>query len=172
VTTSPDPASKFRETYSRMSDDELLRLAAQRDTLLDIGRQELEAEMRQRGLDDRTVASFESNERKEAEYEKRQTDSRKSEAAEARLRVGQRLIIFVLTAVAMDQIIARLFSLNSKAVEGLAEASISVAIGLSVLGWIFPKRWSPWKTTLVMAFGLATAIYLFMLVILMTASHS
>lgn len=169
---SHDTLNRLRETYSRMSDEELLRLAIQKDTLLDVGKQELESEMQRRGLDTKAVASFESKERKALESEEWETHRRKSEAAEARLRVGQRLITLVVTAVAMNMITARIFSLSGNVIEGLTSASMSMALALSFLGWILPEKWSPWRKTFAMALGLAAAIYLFVLVMWMTASRS
>jgi hypothetical protein len=59
-----------------MSDDELLQLATQKDTLLDVGVRELETEIQRRGLQDRAAAraraaGLESRVRKEIENEMR-----------------------------------------------------------------------------------------------------
>ena len=63
--------SNIRQTYSKMSDDEILRLATQRESLTPLEKEVLRAEIQKRGLESAAAVSFGLSEEEAVQREKR-----------------------------------------------------------------------------------------------------
>jgi hypothetical protein len=100
--------SNISDTYSKMSDDELLRLANQKDSLLSSGQEALKIEMQKRGMEEAAVVSFRLREDELARQESHQVTPEKSrlkDAAYWALGLAIMAGVFLLIALLMRGIV-------------------------------------------------------------------
>jgi hypothetical protein len=79
---SDSRADEFENTYSQKSDNELVNLATLRDSLRDVARQALDAEIRKRGLDDTSVAAYKAGQIEGFERRQEPTKGEKAEGCQ------------------------------------------------------------------------------------------
>ncbi len=157
------------ETYSKMSDDELLRLANQKDSLLPLGQEALKSEMQKRGMDEAAVVSFRFREEDAARQEKQRATSGKQARAKNRLEGFKRLGIFVTAAIVTDWLAGELFSLPSKAIYELTKVSLYLALAASGLTLGFGGAWLTIRRTIAIAGGLSVCLWVWVFYMVATA---
>jgi hypothetical protein len=160
--------SEISEVYSKMSEDELLRLASQKDSLLPLGQEVLKTEMQKRGMDETAVVSFRLGEEELAQQEKQRTTSEKKARAKNRHENFKRMGIFLTAAIVTDWLASQLFNLPSKAIEALTQMSLYLAFAASGLALGFGGTWLTVRKTIAVAAGLSVCFLAW--VIYMTAT--
>jgi len=157
------PSYKFAEHYAQMSNDELLRLAAQKDSLLEVARHALGNELARRGFGSGGVADYEKEEAQRLEHRRKETISESRNVWRRRSKT----LLYVMILFGGDLLtvwgISNLFNLPAEAVRILTNMSLKCALGVAVLGIAFAGRWVNLKTTLATAgiFSLALFLWVF-----------
>jgi len=162
--------SNISDTYSKMSDDELFRLANQKDSLLPLGQEALKSEMQKRGMDEVAVVSFRLREEEVARQESQRATSGKQARAKKRLEGFKRLGIFVTAAIVTDWLASQLFNLPSKAIEALTQVSLYLAFAASGLAWAFGGTWLTIRKTIAIATGLSVCLLVWVIYMVATAA--
>lgn len=144
-------ASTFGEKYATMSDDELLRLASQKDSLLPVAQEVLMVEMQKRGLNDAAVATHRRAEAEASQREGQETKSDKERRSKRRLESLVRLGILV-AAILTDWLVTKMLGLSSEVIYFFTQMSLYSALGLFVVT-TFVGAWWTLKRTIVLVAG-------------------
>jgi hypothetical protein len=146
-----------------MDNDELLRLAAQKDSLRDLPRRALEIEMRNRNLGDGSVRTHEQDEKESLERERKERISASAEHWKRRLATLFYLAILFGGVVFADWAISQVLNLPAEATYALTKISLNCALALAVLGIAFARRRLTLNTTLVATGMLSLGLFLWVL---------
>lgn len=149
------------ETYKGMSDDDLLRVALDKDNLADEAKLTLEAELTRRGLGDGAARQYAQDLR---EREQRSQAESRAEAQGRRRRWldgAKRLGIFVLGAIVADCVLEYGCGIRDpEALRALSAFTIRIGFAGFGLSLVIGGRWLTVKRTWL----LAAALYLGMFV--------
>jgi hypothetical protein len=156
--------------YSKMSDDELLRLASQKDSLLPLGQKVLKTEMQKRGMDEAAVASFQVREEEAARQDSQRTRVEKQVRAKNRLESFKGLGIFLTAAIVTDWLASKLFNLPSEAITILTKISLSLALAAFFLAKTFGGAWLTVRKTIALAAGLSVCLLVWVIYMVVTAA--
>jgi len=148
------PSTKFAGHYAKLNNHEVLRLAAQKDSLLEAARQALESELAKRGLGTASVAAYERGESEVLEQQEnhRRLDSRNT--WKRRFEVSGYLAILITGDLVTISLIHTVLNLPAEAVRVLTKISLQCALAVAAMGMAFAGRWVTLKTTL-----LTTALF-------------
>jgi hypothetical protein len=161
--------SEISEMYSKMNDDELLRLASQKDSLLPLGQEVLKTEMQKRGIDETAVVSFQIDEEAVAQQEKLRASSEKQARAKHKRENFKRLGIFLTAAIITDWLASVLFRLPSNAIYALTQVSLYIAFAAYGLAWGFGGAWLTIRKTIAIAAGLSICFLVWVIYMVATA---
>jgi hypothetical protein len=150
----------FRESYSRLSDTELLHLATQKESLRDDARQALEEEMQHRGIDGESVMKFEEQERQAIDLESKRKKIEKSEKWKKRFEILIRLVIFVLAAIIPDEIGGNIFKLPNEVILVMTRISLYFVLAAFFLSISFGGKWLTFRKSLILAGLCSIGIFL------------
>ena len=148
------PSQKFAEHYAKLNNDEVLRLAAQKDSLLEAAQKALESELAKRGLGTASVAAYERGESEVLEQQKNHKRLDRRTTWKRRFEVASYLAILITGDVVTVSLIQTVLNLPAEAVRVLTKISLQCALALAAMGIAFAGRWVNLKTTL-----LTTAIF-------------
>lgn len=155
----------YCDTYSKMSDDELLRLADQKDSLLPLGQEALTNEMRKRGMDEGAVARFRLSEEEATRQDNEGTTLAKQVRAKNGFKNIKRTGIFMTAAIVTDVLASNLFSLSGEATYLLTKMSLYLAFAASGLAWGYGGTWLTTRKTIALAAGLSACFLIWVLYI-------
>jgi hypothetical protein len=162
--------TEISETYSKMSDDELLRLANQNDSLLPVGQKVLAAEMQKREMDNAAVVSFRLREEELARQESHRATFEKQARAKKRRENFKRLGIFLTAAIVTAVLASELFRLPSAASASLTHISLSLFLGLFFITKAFGGAWLTIRKSIALAAGLSVCIFGWVIYMTVTAA--
>lgn len=149
----------FAQHYSAVGDDELLRLAAQKNSLREAANQALEMEMRKRGLGDDLIATREQKERQSFQHEVEERAAR----WKSRFAVVGFLATFFSGIIFSDWAISKIFNLPGNATDILTQISLDGGCAVAVLGVAFARPRLSLKTTLVTTAVFSGGLFLWIL---------
>lgn len=150
--------SAFGDTYAAMSDDELIGLASQKDSLLPVAQETLTVEMQKRELDESAVANHRLADEEATQREKQQAKTAKAARSRRRIENLKRLGILVAAAIATDWLISKLLGLPTEAIAALTDVSVYAATGLFFATLAVGGDWWTLKRSLGLAVGLSVCL--------------
>jgi cation transport ATPase len=149
--TSLQRPSDFRQTYSQMSTEELLRLAAQKDTLVDAAQKELNAELSRRGGNTAVVEAYAKQEEREDNLEKQAKQDEKLRRRRVRLAHFYRLALFMGTAILTTLAAIFLFKMSPDAAQLMTTISLNLALALFFLTFAISGKWLTFRRSVYIA---------------------
>jgi hypothetical protein len=161
----------FSETYRGKSNDELLRLVREKDSLQEAARRALDLEMEKRGLGADAAARFEKQQREEAMRALEIPIAQKQSRGNWMLNIVECSLIFGTAAVLTVMVAASVFKFPYEAVRRLTEISLKAALALAFLIGAFGSRWITLKRIVVSAVILSVALFGFIVWLDGTASR-
>jgi hypothetical protein len=148
VPPGDDPQSRFAETYSRMSSDELKRIFLDRNTLVPQATSALERECAKRGIDEASAKAYRELEVRDVEESKRE---KVAERHEHRRTVWPQRAILLGGGIVTPLLAEYAFGLSNEVVYLLTKMTLYLALAAIALTWAIGGRWLTVKRTWIAA---------------------
>lgn len=164
--------SRFADTYSRMSSDELKRVMLERDTLVPQAASALEQECAKRGLDETSAKTYQDETAQATEKTKRENEAIRNESLTRRRTMWLQTGIFVGVAILTALLAEYVVGLPSNAVYLLTKMLVNLAIAAIVLSWAFGGRWLTVKRACIAAILLNGGVLIWILLTVSNVQNS
>jgi hypothetical protein len=149
----------FSETYKAKSNDALLRLVREKDTLQDAARRALDLEIEKRGLGGEAFAHFERQELKVAKRAEEVAVVQSESNGRWMLNMVNCFLIFGTAAILTVALAGYIFKPPSEAIRLLTKMSVKVALGLAFIASAVSSRWLTLKRIVLSSLILAAALF-------------
>ena len=164
-------ATDFAETYGRKSNDELLRLVGEKDSLQETARHALDCELNKRGLGEGDVADLEKREKEESRNVADQVIIKQATRGNWLGTLVTCAISFAAAAVLTVVLADYIFKPPSGAVQLLTIMSLRAGLAIALLTSAFASRWLTFKRIVVSAVVFSIVLFAFIAYIDITARH-
>lgn len=163
--------SRFAETYSHMSSDELKRVMMERTTLVAQAVSALEKECAKRGLDEASAKSYQDETTRATEEAKLESAALRNEHRKHRRTLWIQTGIFVGAASLTALLAEYVFGFSNNLVYLLTKMLLNLAIAAIALSWAFGGRWLTVKRACIAAVLLNGGVLIWILLTVSNSQH-
>jgi hypothetical protein len=167
-----DGQSRFAETYSRMTSDELKRAMLERSTLVPQAALALEQECAKRGFDETITKTYQDEIANEIEETKREKEASRNERRKHRRTMWLRAGIFIGAATLTALLTEYALGFSSDVVYRLTKMLLNFAMAATFLSWWSGGRWLTVKRTCIAAVLLNGGVLIWVLLTISNHTNS